>query len=187
MQIKITTSSLFIAKRSWRWYKTIAVSALVLVGLALIILPSHADGRVYTREEVSVCRVLAHISGIYAVYARHDAEARTRTFDIVLSPGAKAGEVGPRVRDILAAQPGRKWIVSVTADIYTYHDPTKTEDFRRTFSASEFYYSVYGFPDYRASLVAVAQGSYNPVTGERLGAWTITRVYSDPARFRTGD
>ncbi len=33
-----------------------------------------ADGRVYAREQVSVCRVLAHIPGIYAVYARHDAK-----------------------------------------------------------------------------------------------------------------
>ncbi len=164
----------------------LAIAAMLWLGTAGMI-SCRADGRVYAREQVSVCRVLAHIPGVYAVYARHDVEARSRTFDIVLTPGAKAGTVAPQARDILAAQPGSKWIVSVAADFFTYHDPTKTEDFRRTFSASEFADSNYGFPDYRASLVAEARGSYNPVTGARLGGWTITRVYSDPARFRTGD
>ena len=71
-------------------------------------------------------RVLAHLPGIYAVYSRHDVSARTRTFDIVLAPGAKAGTVAPQVRDILAAQPGQKWIVSVAADIF--HLPRSHQD-----------------------------------------------------------
>jgi drug/metabolite transporter superfamily protein YnfA len=163
--------------RRWVW----AEMPALLVAAAAILLsafPAVAAGRVYGSDHAVVCRKMADIPGVYAVWCWRPEDTSSLRFEVVVRPGVHWSSIAESVRSVLAINEHETMFSDITAGIWTYRDPSICSAFTETMA--DLIPGPLGFPDYRGQEIGTVSTHLQAPPTSALLDWRITRAAPGP-------